>query len=169
MSTAIETLKAKRASAQDDFVALAEAILLDEPVDEGKAERVLHASGRTPEELERLVARLRKIKQLENIIAGRDELHRQRIALDSERAKAIEVERAEREEMQKRHTQAESEYGSRALKIQLQHRRIRDAQQELHSLLNSLQEPSESAASFTPGDLSTERQVGPAISGGRMA
>ena len=168
MSTAIETLKAKQASAQDDYRALAEALITNEPVDQDKAQRVLHAAGKTPEQLEQTVARLKRIKELEEMIAGHDELNRQRMALDTERVEVVKKEWAEKEEMKKRHTLAESQHASRALKFQIEERKVRDAKQELHLLLHPQQEPTESAATPSVGGSSTEVQVGTGIRGGRL-
>ncbi len=64
MSSVIESLKRQESKARSDYAGLAQRIANGEKVDEAKAPAILAASGRTAENLEAEVNRLRRVAEL---------------------------------------------------------------------------------------------------------
>lgn len=147
----IDGLKASRAESLTRYNELVSELAADESegIDTAHAGRVLRDSGKTPDQLEADVAKLKRIAVLQGIIDGAGELTKRRIALEAKYAKRFDELRAERQALEAKIVAVESESATEMQRIRIEERKVGFAKQELAQLLHPKKPEPEPSPTFT--------------------
>jgi chromosome segregation ATPase len=143
-----------------DFHNLAERIAKDESVPPAEALELCREAGRTPDDLEKAVARLHRIAELEKIVAQASAWREKRLKLLQDRDAEINELRKAEEELAARKARADGAYATSDWEIRDALGKISEAGSELRKLLAAA--PPQAAPEYKP-DLSSQFHPGQQI------
>ena len=147
----IEDLKTRHAEAQREFERLASSLAADESVDPQEATSIVHAAGKSPDQLELAVAKQRRIAELQAIASRRPELERERQTAIQAGVKMFEALKAERQRLQERIGREEGDHLQELRLLDARLQEVTNAERELRALTGPTGPKPEPAPSFRYG------------------
>ena len=132
----IEELRSDALRAAEAFDALAEKVADGGEIDRSTARMVLAASYKTPDDLQAAVARVRRIRELQAVVATLPDLEHRREALTNERARQLKLEQDELREVRDRHGRTGGAFQGAINMLRMEIVRVRTAKKELDTLVN---------------------------------
>ena len=156
----VERLGQRQAEADHHFQQLAADLAEGCEVSEEDAFTVLQAAGKTAQQLAAEVRKLRRIKELEQIVSEEAAVMDAIISLNEQRSREIDQEEQEQKELALRRNQAHSRYLDALNVLHQKKDRIAEAKRELRSLTGTNEESEHLAVEQEMHRLNTLKRLG---------
>ena len=156
----VERLGQRQAEADHHFQQLAADLAEGREVSEEDAFTVLQAAGKTAQQLAAEVRKLRRIKELEQIVSEEAAVMDAIISLNEQRSREIDQEEQEQKELALRRNQAHSRYLDALNVLHQKKDRIAEAKRELRSLTGTNEESEHLAVEQEIHRINTLKRLG---------
>jgi hypothetical protein len=147
----IESLRKQQTQASEAYKRLIDDAVSGKEVPADEAAKVLRAASKTVEDLERDVARARRIQELQQIIDDEAGLREERIALQREQGQKLKRLIEEEREWADRKLKVEGEYSTAMGELDRREQRLIEAKRELFTLTRQPQRKEPELPSWRPG------------------
>jgi hypothetical protein len=147
----IESLRKQQTQASEAYEQLVSDAAFGKEVPADEAAKVLSAASKTVEDLERDVAKQKRIAELQAIIDSEAGLREERIALQREQGEKLKRLIEEEQQWAQKKLETEGQYSTRMAELERREQRVIEAKRELFTLTRQSQRKEPELPSWRPG------------------